>query len=140
MTINSTNDYGDYVSKVTNTVVTGLELESEIVMLDDYPTKKPEYPFLAQLYSNTNGSSWNDNTNWLDNTKPLHDWKGIEMKNGKLISLELIDNNLDGSIPPNIDLLSEVELFRLDTNQLTGNIPSTIGNLTNLEILALQQN
>lgn len=140
VTINNANDYGDYVSKVTNTVVTGLELESEIIMLDDYPNNKPEYPFLTQLYSNTNGSSWNNNTNWLDNTKPLHDWKGIDMKNGRLNSLILIDNNLDGSIPSNIDLLSEAKLFRLDINQLTGNIPSTIGNLTNLEILALQQN
>ncbi|MDT0295800.1 T9SS type A sorting domain-containing protein [Mesonia ostreae] len=141
ITINSTNDYGDYVSKATNTVVTGSELESKIIMLDDSPNNKPEYPFLVQFYNNTNGDNWNDNTNWLDNTKTLQDWNGIDMKNGRLNSLRLTFNNLEGGpIPSNIDLLSDAETIRLDLNKITGSIPSSIGNITTLKTIWLDFN
>ena len=65
---------------------------------------------LAALYNATNGSSWQDDTNWLSN-RPLGEWHGVS-------------TDADGRVAD----------LRLDGNQLSGSIPSELGNLANLEI------
>jgi hypothetical protein len=52
-----------------------------------------------------------------------------------------LDNNqLTGSIPPEIGSLTKLNTLILDHNQLTGSIPAEIGNLTNLSNLYLCSN
>ena len=47
-------------------------------------------------------------------------------------TLVLEDNQLTGSIPPEIGNLTNLTLLNLEGNHLTGSIPPEIGNLTNL--------
>ena len=54
--------------------------------------------------------------------------------------LDLSQNQLTGSIPPEIENLTNLTKLRLDDNQLTGSIPPEIGNLTNLTRLYLGSN
>jgi Leucine-rich repeat (LRR) protein len=54
--------------------------------------------------------------------------------------LELNNNQLTGSIPPEIGNLTNLTYLSLSNNQLTGEIPSEIWNLTNLNHLWLQYN
>jgi Leucine-rich repeat (LRR) protein len=54
--------------------------------------------------------------------------------------LDLHNNQLIGTIPPEIGNLTNLTSLRLDDNQLTGEIPSEIGNLTNLNSLFLDNN
>ncbi len=54
--------------------------------------------------------------------------------------LNLSDNELTGSIPPEIGNLTNLTGLILYDNQLTGEIPSEIGNLTNLTNLNLYYN
>ena len=54
--------------------------------------------------------------------------------------LFLDDNQLNGEIPPEIGNLTHLSYLRLDNNQLTGSIPPEIGNLTNLMWLHLNDN
>ena len=65
---------------------------------------------LAALYNATNGSSWQDDTNWLSN-RPLGEWHGVS-------------TDADGRVAD----------LRLDGKQLSGSIPAELGNLDNLEI------
>ena len=54
-------------------------------------------------------------------------------------SLDLSNNELTGSIPPEIGNLTNLTYLNLGGNQLTG-IPPEIGNLTNLTILSFSHN
>ena len=53
--------------------------------------------------------------------------------------IDLSDNGLSGSIPPEIGQLIYLEDLNLSRNQLIGSIPREIGNLTNLKYLYLDQ-
>ena len=55
-------------------------------------------------------------------------------------SLDLSNNQLTGSIPPEIGNLTNLTWLLLHNNELTGSIPPEIGNLTNLEYLWLYSN
>ena len=57
-----------------------------------------------------------------------------------LTYLRLYDNQLTGSIPPEIGDLTNLTWLQLHNNQLTGSIPSEIGNLTNLTNLTIYNN
>ncbi len=54
--------------------------------------------------------------------------------------LRLHDNNLTGSIPTGVGLLTSIEDISLQSNQLTGSIPTEFGLLTNLDDLDLGYN
>ncbi len=54
--------------------------------------------------------------------------------------LSLYNNQLTGSIPPEIGNLTNLTYLFLENNQLTGSIPSEIGSLTNLVRLYLGDN
>ncbi|KAK9116794.1 hypothetical protein Sjap_015741 [Stephania japonica] len=57
-----------------------------------------------------------------------------------LVGLDLGDNYLGGSIPPQISNLTKLTILDLSKNLLTGSIPTTIGNMLNLSQLHLSSN
>ncbi|XP_006663609.1 probable LRR receptor-like serine/threonine-protein kinase At3g47570 [Oryza brachyantha] len=54
--------------------------------------------------------------------------------------LILIQNQISGSIPSDIEKLSSLTVFQMDYNMISGKIPSTLVNLGNLSILSLSYN
>ena len=95
---------------------------------------------MVAFYEATDGTNWNDNSNWLS-AWPLNTWFGVKTDNtGRVIELALIDNNLQGEIPAEIAELGSLNTLALWNNQLTGEIPPELGNLTKLRSLSLDGN
>ena len=95
---------------------------------------------LTKFYNSTDGASWGNNSNWLSN-RPLREWYGITNDaDGRVTGLYLWENQLSGSIPPELGNLSSLEWLYLHNNQLTGTIPDELGSLVNLRGLFLNGN
>src|SRR6476620_326745 len=92
---------------------------------------------LVKLYKATNGSQW---TNKWDLNAPVASWYGIKLQNDKVISIDLSNNNLTGTLPAEITTLTYLQQLNLFKNAISGNIPTTIGNLKQLKTLNLSFN
>lgn len=68
---------------------------------------------LVALYQDTNGSNWNTKSNWLGAAGSEDTWYGIHITSGNVTSIDLADNNLVGSIPPELSDLTELKELRL---------------------------
>jgi Leucine-rich repeat (LRR) protein len=121
---------------------------------------------LVALYDSTNGVSWNNRNNWLENPGTECTWFGVSCNPSgthvidvslygdnlvgnlppqlsnltQLISLNLSGNFLSGAIPPEIGALLHLNKLDLSNNQLSGGIPSQVGNLASLASLNVSGN
>jgi hypothetical protein len=138
----------------------------------DVPAQEREA--LIALYHSTNGDNWFNNSGWK--TPPLHSdgfaipgtegaWYGITVTNDHVTWVQIMGNNLNGNMPPELGNLSQLEylvladnytlsgsiprelgklsnllLFQASVNQLTGSIPPELGNLKKLKGLRLYAN
>ena len=95
---------------------------------------------LVAFYHATNGPGWKNNENWLSD-KPLGEWHGVTIsRSGHVIELDLQDNRLRGTIPPELAQLSNLEELALADNRLSGALPAELGQLFALEWLYLSGN
>jgi Leucine-rich repeat (LRR) protein len=105
----------------------------------------PDFIGLMSLYSSTKGSGWHKKNGWKEgaagnNCDPCS-WEGIDCNSdGRVVSLGLINNNLKGSLPSEIDQLTELQYLALSSNNIGGQLPETIFNLTQLKELKLASN
>jgi len=95
---------------------------------------------LFALYNSTDGPNWIDNTGWLGDPGTECTWYGITCQDSTVTNIDLEENNLVGTIPPEIGCMSDLLDLRLHRNGLTGSLPAAIENLTNLEYLNLAAN
>ena len=95
---------------------------------------------LVALYEATDGDKWLENRNWLSN-RPIGDWYGvIADDSGRVIELNLSENELSGSIPSELGNLSKLEWLVLSQNSLNGTIPSELSYLSKLSLLSVYSN
>lgn len=101
-----------------------------------------DFQFLEDLYNSTNGANWTNNSGWnlaggpsaVDNT-----WYGVTVALGRLLYLDLNNNNLSGTIPSSISGANALERLDLSDNNLSGSIPN-LSSLTGLKFLHLYAN
>ena len=99
-----------------------------------------DWEALAALYEAAGGDDWLENENWLS-AAPLGTWFGVTTdENERVIALELAENELRGTIPPELANLTRLEELNLARNRLRGDIPPELGNLSQLELLYLHNN
>jgi hypothetical protein len=106
---------------------------------NDY-SEEDEIKVLTEFYKATNGESWHDSTNWLDESVPVSAWFGVGVGDGKVRTLELAGNNLTGSLPASIGSLDKLEIVQLRYNKISGELPPEIGRLQNLVVFDCEAN
>ncbi len=140
----TTTDVGNYHCTATNSIVTGLTLERFLIHItvggNTGGVSQIERDALIALYNATNGPNWTNNTNW-NTTESVDTWYGVTVVDSKVTQVLLVNNNLVGTIPPEIGNLTNVSILGLISNsQLTGSIPLEIGNLQSVTQLAFSSN
>ncbi len=107
------------------------------------------------LYNATGGDNWANNTNWVSEA-PVGEWYGVTTDyDGRVIGLDLTENQLTGTIPPVLGDLAKLETLDFSNNGascsagecqptsptaniLSGEIPRELGRLANLRRLDLR--
>ena len=103
-------------------------------------TPPTDREILRALFDATDGPNWKDNSGWLTEA-PLRHWHGVRTDlDGRVVDLNLFNNGLWGTLPPEIGSLSRLALLDLRLNELRGPIPPELGNLAALEFLRLAAN
>ena len=75
---------------------------------------------------------------WQGAVRAEH-WRGVFMRNGRVVKLVLDGLSLTGAVPGEVGRLTALEELHLGGNQLTS-VPAEIGQLTSLERLSLHGN
>jgi Leucine-rich repeat (LRR) protein len=96
---------------------------------------------LELFYTDTGGDSWSRNDNWNDETREISVWFGLTGdSNGRVLSMDLDSNNLDGSINEGIGSYFYLSFLDLSANSITGTIPDSMIFLHGLTYLSLSSN
>jgi len=107
---------------------------------------------LATLYFSTGGDSWSNNQYWLSDLDECSYWfsRILEVASDaicnpekQMLTLDLDYNNLNGTLPIEIGLLSHlrrVELYGGPSAYMSGTLPSQLALLTDLEALSVRGN
>lgn len=83
--------------------------------------------------------NWNSGGGEDDDDDPCS-WFGVECSDGKVISLNLKDLCLGGTLAPELGKLVYIKSIILRNNSFSGKIPKEIGDLMELEVLDLGYN
>ena len=91
---------------------------------------------LVALYQATSGQGWRNKELWLSDD-PLGNWYGVETNaDGQVVALNLRENGLSGTLPPEIGDLAELDILVLNLNRsLSGTLPPELGKLSKLREL-----
>ena len=94
---------------------------------------------LEILYEATGGDEWADNTNWLSDAD-LAEWHGVSTRGARVDYLSLRNNNLVGTIPPELGGLDELFILDISSNKLLGPIPAELSKFKRLRDLYVGRN
>jgi hypothetical protein len=105
---------------------------------------------LAVAFFSLNGNGWFNGSEWLSSSDecswfrtlgsdPTQESRSCDT-NGRFVSLHLQENNLTGSIPHELSLLADLQIFVLSDNTIVGSIPTSIFSLRQLVDFDLSNN
>ncbi len=133
-------DAGLYRCVITNTWATQLTLYTHIFaveVVEPYVAGQDEQA-MTDFYNTITNTS-NLPSSW-DPSRPISEWEGVTVVNGRVTKITLNNKGLQGSIPEAFSKLTGLQELDLGNNQLTGTIPASLGKLTNLKVLKLDKN
>lgn len=110
-----------------------------------------EYIFLKELFENTGGEFWQNNENWNFSNFTTYNpcrqkWYGLlsffmkeDSNTWCIVSINLENNNLTGTLPKIIDNFIDLMHFSVSGNHLYGPLPIFM-NISNLNVVSLSGN
>lgn len=131
-------DFQNWLSGIATLQRTSVVCTSSYDCAAQSDVPQTECEALVALYNATDGVNWTTNTGWLSD--PVPTWFGVAEVDGLVTSLVLANNQLAGTLPPEMGNLVHLTEMFLEENQLAGSIPPELGNLTNLSDLGLYLN
>jgi hypothetical protein len=107
---------------------------SYVLAADDIPQLIPdtERQALIAFYNSTNGDQWKNHENWLGPPGSECRWHGIQCApdledpgevHWNVYEIDLLENNLVGTLPAEFDNFEKLEELLLSGNHLSGNLP-----------------
>jgi len=108
------------------------------------PTSTPDViSALSAIYTATNGRGWENSENWNVGHPCTAEgsgvWAGVSCSNNTVVQLYLSENDLSGTLPTELGLLTTLTEFVLSNeSSLKGTVPTEVGFMTSLERLSLQ--
>ncbi|HNW49685.1 MAG TPA: T9SS type A sorting domain-containing protein, partial [Prolixibacteraceae bacterium] len=143
VTLNSFADEATYTCKAQSSLVPGCDLRSIYNMKLNMTQLESDSLVLVEFYNAVGGPNWTDQGNWL--TGPVNTWTGVTVTDGRVTGLEIVSNNMSGTIPASIGQLTELTRLRLigDENpvkvvDIHGSIPAELWNCTKIQVLQLK--
>jgi hypothetical protein len=109
-------------------------------------TLQQQYDALWAFYNATGGANWTNRTGWSSANpnvlQSVSGWDGLTVNSaGFVTSLNMSNNNLNGSLPASIRQLTHLLYINISQNpNLSGPIPAEIGGMINLRELSLDDN
>jgi hypothetical protein len=115
-------------------------LESDVISNEMLGWQMLQRFSLAVIYFALNGEHWFNQSGWVSSQNECTWFRATEYlldgdpcdSSGQFVFLGLPDNNVSGSIPPELSLLTKLEVINLRDNIVSGSIPDGIGSLTNV--------
>ena len=135
--VSATDNPAVYHASITNDALQDLTLYSRKTStssIDPCQTRQFTHEgdslALVELYKSTKGNGWTTKTGWLQ--APVSGWHGITLSSeGRVTNVALSENNLEGSLPEEIEDLDSLRVLSLADNVISGLMP----NLTSLKQL-----
>ena len=113
---------GRYHCEVRNVLIPDLVLASvPDTLLVNRTVSMDDSLALVALYNSTDGTNWT--ASW-DLNQPVKTWFGVSIDSGRVVRLELADNRLKGTLPPETATLTALKILNLNHNQLEGMLPN----------------
>jgi hypothetical protein len=116
----------------------------DTLQLDPSDTSPRNNLIITQRYALTTilfgslGAEWVNKTNWLNENECT--WYGIACDGRVVVSIDMPENNLVGTISPELALLNSLRTLVFNDNGLSGTFPQTFQDMSSLRILGLRTN
>lgn len=113
------------------------------------PTRQEELNVLRLIFERMGGANWTGpGMPWPvdapNAASTFHTWAGITCEpndsTGRIVRIVLPDRGLTGTLPAEINKLTELVELNLSNNRITGAIPNTLASLTKLTTVNLSRN
>jgi Leucine-rich repeat (LRR) protein len=138
------NDGGTVLRDPTSAQYAAMDWLAGSELLSVYSNQQKIQRFaLAAFFFSLGGDLWFDSELWLTELDECY-WMGFAVVNcdgnGTLTQLSMQGQNLIGSIPPELGLLSRLQVLELQDNQIIGSIPLEMYELRQLIHFDLSSN
>ena len=107
-------------------------------------TNPDDVAAVKSLYKSTNGPNWRVQTGWMKGDPCSSQWHGITCgrikSERRIVEIDLSFDNLDGTIPTDIEKLSELQKLDLSINKLSGMLQHAVFKIHTLQYIDLSIN